>query len=134
MAMTTLLIFLGLGLIVVFIAQLQKLRDKIDALAARLAALEQRDLLESPASPSAALRPQILDERKLVPPEPIPEPESESAPEPVIPPPLPVTPPQAPSVATPPPLPVPAPLATTPFNWEAFMGVKLFAWLGGLAL
>jgi uncharacterized membrane protein len=22
----------------------------------------------------------------------------------------------------------------TPFNWEAFMGVKLFAWLGGLAL
>jgi len=142
MAMTTLLIFLGLGLIVVFIAQLQKLRDKIDALAARLAALEQRDLLESPASPSAALRPQVLDEPKLVPPKPKPEPEPVSAPESVVPPPLPVTPPQPPPVATPPPLPVatppplpvPAPLPTTPFNWEAFMGVKLFAWLGGLAL
>lgn len=30
---------------------------------------------------------------------------------------------------------VPAPaIAATPFNWEGFMGVKLFAWLGGLAL
>ncbi len=37
----------------------------------------------------------------------------------------------------PPPLPVapaPPPPPATPFNWEAFMGVKLFAWLGGLAL
>src|SRR4030095_3872647 len=28
----------------------------------------------------------------------------------------------------------PAPPPPTPFNWEAFMGVKLFAWLGGFAL
>ena len=42
-----------------------------------------------------------------------------------------------PAASIPPPLPPPLPPApppATPFNWEAFMGVKLFAWLGGLAL
>src|SRR4029077_4932112 len=43
---------------------------------------------------------------------------------------------QKPVAAVPPPLPIapsPAP-APSAFNWEAFMGGKLFAWLGGLAL
>nr|MBA3543703.1 DUF2339 domain-containing protein [Chthoniobacterales bacterium] len=58
--------------------------------------------------------PKKLDEQKLVPPKAGPA---------VAPPiPRPATPADAP--ATP----------MTPFNWEAFMGVKLFAWLGGLAL
>ena len=41
-----------------------------------------------------------------------------------------------PPVATvPPPLPRPAPLPQPPaIDWEQFMGVKLFAWIGGLAL
>ncbi len=130
--MIYLLVFLGLGLAVVCIAQLQKLREKIDALAARLAALEQRDLEKTPASPPAASQPQLQDERKLVPATSVTEREAG------IPPPLPVTLREIPSIGSPPPLPVPPGSAalptTTPFNWEAFMGVKLFAWLGGLAL
>ncbi len=117
--MISLLILIGLALLVVLIAQLRRLREKLDALAARLTALERSDL-----------RPKVLDERKLVPP--AAQPETVPVPKAVT------TPPPLASVVQPPPLPVtaaPAPVpATTPFNWEAFMGVKLFAWLGGLAL
>ncbi|MGD0206760.1 MAG: DUF2339 domain-containing protein [Verrucomicrobiota bacterium] len=58
--------------------------------------------------------------------------------------PKPVVPPQPPPIVTPPPVsaaPMPprpasaAPRPTVPaINWEQFMGVKLFAWIGGLAL
>jgi hypothetical protein len=58
--------------------------------------------------------------------------------------PKPVVPPQPPPIVTPPPVsaapmpPRPAPAAPRPtvpaINWEQFMGVKLFAWIGGLAL
>jgi uncharacterized membrane protein len=69
-----------------------------------------------------------------VPPADIPAPiESAASEPPVIPPPLPS--------ATPPPVPHAAPAAaparakTKPaVNWEQFMGAKLFAWIGGLAL
>ena len=60
-----------------------------------------------------------------------------------VPPPLPV--PVVAAMAAPPPLPIPAPRLTsaTPppsptvrpaIDWEAFMGVKLFAWIGGFVL
>jgi hypothetical protein len=58
--------------------------------------------------------------------------------------PKPVVPPQPPPLVAPPPVlaaptpPRPAPAAPRPtvpaINWEQFMGVKLFAWIGGLAL
>ena len=53
-----------------------------------------------------------------------------------MPPPLPasVTVPQAAKPATGAPSPVPQPPPPTPFNWESVLGVKLFAWIGGLAL
>ncbi len=73
--------------------------------------------------------------------------------EPVIPPPLPIpavaaqySPPPAPRpVSQPPPLPIPPPPLTSAavspppparpaIDWEAFMGVKLFAWIGGFLL
>lgn len=50
--------------------------------------------------------------------------------------PRPVTPSPSPTVAQPPPLPVqkiPAPLPAPSFDWESIVGVKLFAWVGGLA-
>jgi len=55
-----------------------------------------------------------------------------------VPPPI-VTPPPvpkpAPVVPTPPPLvAVPSPASRPAFNWEQFMGVKLFAWIGGFVL
>ena len=70
------------------------------------------------------------------------------APAPITPPVLPVVPPATPEparlppvitaateppVVAPPPRPAPAP-RTPAVNWEQFMGAKLFAWLGGLAL
>ncbi len=119
-----LLLVLGVVLIVPVLMGLQRLRGLIDALTERVAALEEskREPVAPPVPQKVAIPPSPLlaeqrdspprvpDERKLVPP-------AGS-----VPPPLPV--------ATPPPLPPTA----TPFNWEAFMGVKLFAWLGGLAL
>ncbi len=52
--------------------------------------------------------------------------------------PKPVVPPQPPPIFAAPTPPRPAPAAPRPdvpaINWEQFMGVKLFAWIGGLAL
>jgi uncharacterized membrane protein len=107
-----------------FVRRLDRLQRIVDALTERIAALERRNSPERvqeqkpervaiPTSPLLA-RKELLskasDERTL------------AAPAPSAPPPLPRISPPAP------------PPAATPFNWEAFMGVKLFAWLGGLAL
>ena len=109
-----LLFSLALLLFLLPLNRLRELRRTIEALTKRIAALERKlqDSETPPASEQAAIPPsplpaprQVLDERKLVPP----------------------------VANVPPPLP-PAPPPATPFNWEAFMGVKLFAWLGGLAL
>jgi uncharacterized membrane protein len=108
-----LLLVLGVVLIVPMLTRLQRLRGLIDALTERVAALEKAkgEPVAPPVPQKVAIPPSpLLAERKLVPP-----PAG-------VPPPLPM--------ATPPPLPPTA----KPFNWEAFMGVKLFAWLGGLAL
>ncbi len=125
--MTPMLFFL-LGLAGVLIAglfgQVKKIGGLVEALTQRVLTLERRlqtaepppapEKVAIPPSPLLATPPmdspgRVPDERKLVPPVPS------------KPPPL------------PPPLP-PTPAPATPFNWEAFMGVKLFAWLGGLAL
>jgi uncharacterized membrane protein len=105
-----------------FVRRLDRLRQMVEALTERIAALERRDLVPKQKPEKVAIPPspllarkdaprQNLEERKLVRP----------GAGPAIPPPLPILKP----ASTP---------ATTPFNWEAFMGVKLFAWLGGLAL
>jgi len=118
------LLLLGLVLFGLSFNRLREFRQTIDALTERIAALERKSHgSEPPAAPERTAIPplppvatprrdsltQAPDEQKFAPP-------GAS-----IPPPL------------PPPLP-PAPPPATPFNWEAFMGVKLFAWLGGLAL
>ena len=118
-----LLLILGVVLIVPVLTRLQRLRGLVDALTQRVAALEKAkgepvappvpQKVAIPPSPLLAERrdllPQVSDERKLVPPA--------ASKLPPLPPPLPPTLPPKP-----------------PFNLEAFMGVKLFAWLGGLAL
>ncbi len=93
------------------------LLDRMAKLSARVADLEQKlrqpeavpppEKVEIPPSPLLAQTPPPV----------VPRPAS-------IPPPLPI----------PPPIPPPAPAPAAPFNWEAFMGVKMFAWLGGLVL
>ncbi|MBA3543295.1 MAG: hypothetical protein H0T83_02470, partial [Chthoniobacterales bacterium] len=82
-SVTFLFLFVALGLIALLSHQIGKLRRMIDSLAARLAALERRDLLPqvqegaerkvaTPSSPPPervdAGAPKKLDEQKLVPP------------------------------------------------------------------
>ncbi len=108
-----LLLCVGSVLIGLPYVRLRELRQMIDALTERLAALERKlPRSEPPAVPEkAAIPPSPLLVQAVA---------TEARPRPV-PPPLPIAPP-------------PSPPAATPFNWEAFMGVKFFAWLGGLAL
>jgi uncharacterized membrane protein len=124
-AALVLLLFLLLLVAGVLAFRLHLLRQLVDALTERVATLERKLKEKPPPLPEKVMippspllaRPETTakkpDERKLVPPGAGP-----AAPAP-LPPPLPVTPPSP---------------AATPFNWEAFMGIKLFAWLGGLAL
>ncbi|MBA3651693.1 MAG: DUF2339 domain-containing protein [Chthoniobacterales bacterium] len=105
----------ALLLIAVFAVIIGRLLEKIEKLSARVARLEQRlPVPEAPAPP----------EKVVIPPSPLFAKATSSA-EPRL-------------LSTPPPLPIasppPPPLPATPFNWEAFMGVRLFAWLGGFAL
>ena len=117
---TTLAVFfllgvaLALALILVPFIRLKELRQMVDALTGRIAALE-RKLTDSEIAP--------VPEKPVIPPSPLlATPRRDRCRSSLRPRPPPL----------PPPLP-PAPMAT-PFNWEAFMGVKLFAWLGGFAL
>jgi uncharacterized membrane protein len=103
------LALLGLASLLVSIvvaAQLSKLKWSVEELKRRVSKLEEQR--ESRTAAAAAARP-------------------------VIPPPLPAF------LQQPPPTPAPStpPIATTlppAINWESILGVKLFAWIGGLAL
>ncbi|MDQ3197842.1 MAG: DUF2339 domain-containing protein [Verrucomicrobiota bacterium] len=95
--------------------RLNKLQQLVDALTQRIAALERKPPLVEQAPASAKV---------FIPPSPFLAKAPPVVRKPQEPPPLPTRPAPPPPVAPP----------VTPFNWEAFMGVKLFAWLGGLAL
>ncbi len=118
------LLLVGLVLFLLPLNRLRELRRTIEALTERIAALEQKSQgSETPPAP----------ERTAIPPLPLVAPPRRDSP-PQVPDEQKLVPPGA---SIPPPLPPPLPSAlppATPFNWEAFMGVKLFAWLGGLAL
>ena len=107
-----LVLVLGVFLFVVVQLRLQRMRELIEALTERVAALERmkREPVPPPVPDKVTIPPSPLLERTARPPVP-----------PPLPPPLPTAPPS------------PSPVGT-PFNWEAFMGLKMFAWLGGLAL
>ncbi|MBL9214718.1 MAG: DUF2339 domain-containing protein [Opitutaceae bacterium] len=120
------------------------LRDETRLLRQRLEEL-QDELRQRPGHPVAARAPAPAPAdvaAPVAPPAPLP---AAVAPPPVIaPPPVPAEPEplppviEAPPVVAPPPIPAvppPPPAAPRPrINWEQFMGAKLFAWLGGVAL
>ncbi|MGI8955788.1 MAG: DUF2339 domain-containing protein [Chthoniobacterales bacterium] len=113
--MTALLWLTALALIGVIAVVLRRLLEKVEKLGVRVASLEQKlPAAEAPAPPDKMVTPPSpLLAKAASPAEPRP---------PSTPPPLPIAPPR------------PPPPPATPFNWEAFMGVQLFAWLGCLAL
>ncbi len=123
-------IALGVWLIVRAIST----RNRIEELSDRLVALESEIIRlkrekESPkpveSAPAPAPQPKNVTPAPIEPPQPV------------------IT-PLRPPVATPPPVfvapvpprpaPIPLPKPKPAINWEQFMGVKMFAWVGGLAL
>jgi len=108
------LVFLVVGII-----QLHKLKSAVRHLVKRVAALESRH------DPIAAPSPEPVTEKKPAAPPPPPIPSLPT----VAPPP-----PPRPVPLQPPPSFVPLPPPAKPFDWEAFFGVKLFAWIGGFVL
>ena len=139
------IVFLILGvplaLTVWLIVRAVSARNRIEELSQRLVELEseivriKRDTASAPkaASATAPLELTPVPQPKIIAHAPVPEPG------PIIVPPTPppvMAPPPVFAQTTPPPRPAPAPPRQTApaINWEQFMGVKGFAWLGGLAL
>jgi uncharacterized membrane protein len=137
-----------LVLLVVSLIEIHKLKSAVRNLVSRVAQLE------GPDAGIPAKRAQSTSEEMPVAAAPVaPAPISRSAPEPApevkyspapsspprpagAPPPPPVSrPPPPPPLHEPPRLPPPPPpIPAKPFDWEAFFGVKLFAWIGGFVL
>lgn len=137
-------LLLPIVLIVVGVVEIHKLKKTVRELGRRIGALERRDdgvvvpsapvpkatsapvseVVSPPTSPTIprAVTPQVAPPPVV----------SEPAPPKVVPS-VPPLPPPLPTVKpSPPPLPVPQ--VAKPFDWEAFFGVKLFAWIGGFVL
>ena len=136
------LVILGIpiALTIWLIVRANSARNGIEELSQRLGQLESeisrlkrerespKPVAPAPASPA---QPKIIAPARMAPPKPI------ITPQPVISPPRPPAAPPLPVFVAPPPqeaTPIPPLEAKAPINWEQFMGVKGFAWVGGLAL
>jgi uncharacterized membrane protein len=122
-----------LVLLIVGTIQLHKLKAAVAQLVRRVAELESRGVAAMPPSESNVLARAPLPRaaERTAPASVLQEPESPIPPP--IPPPTQKLPP-APATAAPRVAPEPPPPPTKPFDWEAFFGVKLFAWIGGFVL
>ncbi|HYJ04263.1 MAG TPA: DUF2339 domain-containing protein, partial [Chthoniobacterales bacterium] len=131
-----LLLFLApLVLLIVALVEVHKLKSAVRHLVHRVGHLESRSgpaaaappapgIISEPPLSRAATQPPpppptILRERDFPPP-----------PRAAMPPPPPMPPPIPPPVRPP----APPPPPSKPIDWEAFLGVKLFAWIGGFVL
>jgi uncharacterized membrane protein len=139
------IVFLILGvplaLAVWLIVRAVSARNRIEELSQRLVELEseivriKRDTASAPKAASAPtpLEPTPVPQPKIIAHAPVPEPGPIIVPP--TPPPVMAPPPVFAQTAPPPRLAPAPPRQTAPaINWEQFMGVKGFAWLGGLAL
>jgi uncharacterized membrane protein len=128
-------------LIIVLFARLRELGETVQRIQAHLLRIERQ---LPPAQPSPTPSPAVATpisappppppQSPPPPPPPAPSPTSVQLP-PALPPPPPAAEPTYPNTGytTPAPAPSLSPKPAT-FNWEQFLGVKLFAWLGGFAL
>ena len=118
-------------------SRIQELTRRLDDLSSEVSRLRKGTDSGRAAEPAPARQvesaPTIAAVRAAL--RPPPPPSEVVVPPPVLPPALPVA-KVAPEAATPPPRPAPAPLreSVPAINWEQFLGVKMFAWVGGLAL
>ena len=125
------------ALLIVALVEVHKLKSAMRHLVRRVGELETRSgpMAAAPARPTT--REATPFARAAAPPPPppstIPAPAVSATPLAQTPPPPPTPPPIPPPVRPPPP-PAPAPAPAKPIDWEAFLGVKLFAWIGGFVL
>jgi len=147
--MTAILLLLGAGVICWLVVRERSLRDRVDELRWRqdrqdleIARLRQRLEILSGASEAmpeteAASITLPVAAAKVASPAPPPLPRASAAPSASAPPPV-TSPPPQPTVPWPAetsaPTPASVPASEPAFNWEQFLGVKLVAWLAGLAL
>ena len=127
----TLIVLAPLVLLVLGIVELQKLKSAVRHLVSRVGELESRSG-PAPVARTAPVGPEPISQpsmpRAAAPPPPPPtmkEPAFVKSPVAEKPPP---PPPSIPPPIRPPPSPPPP---SKPIDWEAFLGVKLFAWIGG---
>jgi uncharacterized membrane protein len=129
-----LVILAPLVLLVIGTIELHKLKSAVRHLVRRVAELESRaaGVPVTPSATAAEAIPKAVPPPSVVPP-PVPRsaaiPRSPEQKLPAFPPPPLEPPPSPPPHAPPPPPPPPKPI-----DWEAFLGVKLFAWVGGFVL
>jgi uncharacterized membrane protein len=104
--------------------RIEGLSDRLVALESEIIRLKGKNESPKPAEPTPAPQPKIIT------PPPVAEAQPTATPQPVV------------SIRSPTAVPLPPPIPATPtprvkapvINWEQFMGVKGFAWVGGLAL
>ncbi len=130
-------------LLVISLVEIHKLKRTVRSLVSRVSLLEGSDAGMPVKGPASATEKMPVAATPVPPapisrsaPTPPPEVKYSSAPSPPpkpagAPPPPPVAPPPPPPPRVPPP---PPPIPAKPFDWEAFFGVKLFAWIGGFVL
>jgi len=133
-------LLLPVVLIVVGVVEIHKLKKIVRDLGSRIAALESRDRgVVAPGVPVSPVTsppvPEVSPAPDSIIPRAVPPTVSASpiVPEPAPPKVIPSIPPPLPPVRPPPP-PPPVPRVAKPIDWEAFFGVKLFAWIGGFVL
>jgi len=140
--MLVVLVILGIpvALAIWLIVRAISAKNRIEELSQRLVELESEIIRlkrEKETSKPVESTPAPAPQPKIVTPVPVVPPKPTVTPQPVISrlcPPA-VTPPPISAILTPPrPAPIPFSKAKPAINWEQFMGVKGFAWLGGLAL
>ena len=135
------LALLALALAIIALVKISTTRNRLDPLAGRIATLESelRRLRERSAEASppkiapTPAPPPAAEPTPVAQPPPLPAFKRHAFPERTVPPELER---KRPVVETPPAVALPSPpkQPTMPINWELFMGAKLFAWIGGLAL
>jgi uncharacterized membrane protein len=134
--MALLAMFVPVIVLIIGLVQLRKLKAAVRSLVHRVTELESRGPVAEPV-------PSVAEKKATVPAPDVPPPVPKSFPAapPVEtiaasgspPPPRPAA-PQPPPPPIPPATPPPPPVPSKPFDWEAFFGVKLFAWIGGFVL
>jgi uncharacterized membrane protein len=127
-AVIALLLLAPLIPLIIGVVQLRKLKAAVKNLVQRVAELESHSSSAKAAAPESA----------VASPAPVVPATLQSSPPPPIKETAPPIPPAIPTSAERPPPPIPAPpkppQPSKPFDWEAFFGVKLFAWIGGFVL